>query len=471
MKYADGMEPLLRFASVGEQLDPAIRADVLALGTAAVPDLIRFIEDETLQGEDSPSEGWAAVHACSLLAELKATEAIEPMLKTVLRTDWEELYFTLLRDIPKFGRAALEPAFSILHDDTTSRCIVISQLGVREPRVFSALCEFFAEDRTYGAHCLADYGDPAALPLLAQAIKQLEVGASPTWNVELVEMVAAHQRLAPLPPELKVHVDGLIAKFRESLRAAFPPAVLRMEVAGEKLDPQLRAEVVALGPAAVPSLIRIVEEDEFLEDKSREWAAFHAVEILCELKATDAIDVLLYALCETDWDDLIHDRLLQDLPKFGAVMVDPILALLDEDLTEDQESSLYSVLSQLGVRDSRIFELLKEYFEDDPPSAAFCLGDYGDPAGLPLLIEAIETIGTDYSDDWSRIALQNFVEAHEQIAPLSPSLRTRAEEHLAAFTAYRRAHTPARRAAEQVGRNDPCSCGSGLKFKKCCMNK
>ena len=24
---------------------------------------------------------------------------------------------------------------------------------------------------------------------------------------------------------------------------------------------------------------------------------------------------------------------------------------------------------------------------------------------------------------------------------------------------------------EKVGRNDPCPCGSGKKFKKCCMNK
>ncbi|MFA9615105.1 MAG: SEC-C metal-binding domain-containing protein [Deltaproteobacteria bacterium] len=23
----------------------------------------------------------------------------------------------------------------------------------------------------------------------------------------------------------------------------------------------------------------------------------------------------------------------------------------------------------------------------------------------------------------------------------------------------------------KVGRNDPCPCGSGMKFKKCCMNK
>jgi SWIM/SEC-C metal-binding protein len=29
----------------------------------------------------------------------------------------------------------------------------------------------------------------------------------------------------------------------------------------------------------------------------------------------------------------------------------------------------------------------------------------------------------------------------------------------------------ARRTGEKVGRNDPCPCGSGLKYKKCCMKK
>ena len=26
-------------------------------------------------------------------------------------------------------------------------------------------------------------------------------------------------------------------------------------------------------------------------------------------------------------------------------------------------------------------------------------------------------------------------------------------------------------AGDEVGRNDPCPCGSGKKFKKCCMRK
>jgi preprotein translocase subunit SecA len=30
---------------------------------------------------------------------------------------------------------------------------------------------------------------------------------------------------------------------------------------------------------------------------------------------------------------------------------------------------------------------------------------------------------------------------------------------------------PFRREAPKIGRNDPCSCGSGKKFKKCCLAK
>lgn len=29
--------------------------------------------------------------------------------------------------------------------------------------------------------------------------------------------------------------------------------------------------------------------------------------------------------------------------------------------------------------------------------------------------------------------------------------------------------TPVQRATRRVGRNDPCPCGSGKKFKKCCL--
>jgi len=39
----------------------------------------------------------------------------------------------------------------------------------------------------------------------------------------------------------------------------------------------------------------------------------------------------------------------------------------------------------------------------------------------------------------------------------------------ASKTAVKKA--PVRNAAKKVGPNDPCPCGSGKKYKKCCMQK
>jgi uncharacterized protein YecA (UPF0149 family) len=37
--------------------------------------------------------------------------------------------------------------------------------------------------------------------------------------------------------------------------------------------------------------------------------------------------------------------------------------------------------------------------------------------------------------------------------------------------AYQNAHTQKVRKYDKIGRNDPCPCGSGKKFKNCCINK
>lgn len=49
---------------------------------------------------------------------------------------------------------------------------------------------------------------------------------------------------------------------------------------------------------------------------------------------------------------------------------------------------------------------------------------------------------------------------------LSAEEMARIEEYQEMF---RKAHTPWR-LIQDVGRNDPCPCGSGKKFKNCCMN-
>jgi len=45
----------------------------------------------------------------------------------------------------------------------------------------------------------------------------------------------------------------------------------------------------------------------------------------------------------------------------------------------------------------------------------------------------------------------------------------RQEELMEVMAQYKAAHTP-RIKEYKIGRNDPCPCGSGLKYKNCCLN-
>lgn len=44
------------------------------------------------------------------------------------------------------------------------------------------------------------------------------------------------------------------------------------------------------------------------------------------------------------------------------------------------------------------------------------------------------------------------------------------EQTMKRLLAYQN-HKPSVRENKKIGRNDPCPCGSNLKFKNCCMNK
>ena len=76
-------DPLVRLRRSGEKVPAALRNAVLAMGHDAVAGLIELLEDEEAARVDSASEGWAPVHAAELLIELRATEAIEPLLRVL----------------------------------------------------------------------------------------------------------------------------------------------------------------------------------------------------------------------------------------------------------------------------------------------------------------------------------------------------------------------------------------------------
>ncbi len=72
-------ETVSRLFLVGEHLPSKMRRTILDLGPAAVPFLIEMLFDPNASSERIPGPGLFPLHAVSLLGDLRATEAVEPL--------------------------------------------------------------------------------------------------------------------------------------------------------------------------------------------------------------------------------------------------------------------------------------------------------------------------------------------------------------------------------------------------------
>jgi hypothetical protein len=144
-------------------------------------------------------------------------------------------------------------------------------------------------------------------------------------------------------------------------------------------------------------------------------------------------------------------------------------------LTPDNElyPELCNVASRLGVPDPRIFEHLCALLEVNETIGAVSLADFGDKQALPLLRKHIENFEPDWDSALGLMSLTEMVEAYEQ---LEGSVPKELKEHVLGLVSewqdFRAAaNAPAAlRTVPKVGRNDPCPCGSGKKYKKCCQH-
>ncbi|HEU4384850.1 MAG TPA: hypothetical protein VFR85_15310 [Anaeromyxobacteraceae bacterium] len=129
-----------QLASGGERLPEPVARTIRDLGPGAIPALIEILEDDELARSGAPGGGHVPVHAATLLRDLGAAEAIEPMLRVLARCDpMDILYSALLEALESFGPAALEPALAAhaaarSRDQRLAVSSVVSGLHVRDDR-------------------------------------------------------------------------------------------------------------------------------------------------------------------------------------------------------------------------------------------------------------------------------------------------------------------------------------------------
>jgi len=235
---------------------------------------------------------------------------------------------------------------------------------------------------------------------------------------------------------------------------------------------------LGLGPEHVDDLIRMALDETLHQADSGSdliWAPVHAWRALAQLHAEEAakpLTALLYRIDEYD-DDWVGE----DLPRvFGDIGPEAIPVLADY-LATDAHGLWARVaaahgLSEIGQRHpdawSDVIEALTatlERFADlDPTLNGFIISyliKVDAVKAAPLMERAFKAGRVDLMvmGDWEEVQME--LGLLEGRTSASPSLLRDVD----ALTSME--EEQARRRLREIGRNDPCWCGSGKKYKYC----
>ena len=257
----------------------------------------------------------------------------------------------------------------------------------------------------------------------------------------------------------------------------------RLFSVGDKLPGALRRKIIDHRHEAEPLLIAVVDDDSAYAEESRGegYAPLHALKLLGEMKSVAAIPSMLRVIERSDHLAMAYSTAIYALQALGDHAVEPALAAYAAADDDEFRDPLTEVLAGLGVRDERIFEILVERLPLERTLGAGNLVTYGDTRAVAHLQRALdEYVFTRADTPFANHDVIELAAAIEDLGgELSPSQMRKLERVRAAGDRFRQLLSGAPtatyasdddvdgRVANQPGRNDPCHCGSGKKYKKC----
>lgn len=215
--------------------------------------------------------------------------------------------------------------------------------------------------------------------------------------------------------------------------------LLRAVLRGGEVSPLTYRVIRSRGRAAVPALVKLLllaiahrrfalSFDPRLGTRAGRWAPIHAVDLLVDLRACDAIVPMLDVLVGTPILSVIHERITSRLPELGAPVLEPALQRFGDTSTTEVRVSLGAILGRLRIRDERVFAALYDLFPEEPVLTSAMLADYGDERALPLLARAIGAFDPASDEIDPMRALGMMASSYECIAgTLPPDLDSRVE--------------------------------------------
>lgn len=237
----------------------------------------------------------------------------------------------------------------------------------------------------------------------------------------------------------------------------------------------------------MPELIRMLNDRTLLaNDNAMALAPIHAWRTLAALRATAAIPALLNLLHKIDddsdeWIDHEFELIDYELPLVFRSM-GPVAIPLLTDYMRDGANGIYSKacacssLSKIGIEypehRSVCIEILTSNLQELGSGNDHFVNGCLISALLDLkAVEAIDSMRTAFAAGLVDPSIAGDMEDVEIELGLRQFRATPKKRHPFALQfAQTVAVAEQKSVSGKIGRNDPCPCGSGKKFKKCCLH-
>ena len=287
----------------------------------------------------------------------------------------------------------------------------------------------------------------------------------------------------------------------------------------EKLSDKQRKSLPPFTLEVVKQLIHVLESDDYVDEDSpgKGWAPIHAAKLLGESGSPLAVAPLIRIAEQNDYEAIVNSQALQSLQALGNVALPTLLDTMRYSTDLELKCSLADPLGQVGKGDERAFRALEALYnettwDDERMLAMMGLAELGDkrasdifrralksdrditPEGIREIMFALTELepeadqaqleqlkemamrrydsrfvrfdnqGNAFCRDCGSLMRRGFLGAWDHVEPEEPEPVLPARPPLSIPLPSASSFDPR---FVGVGRNEPCPCGSGKKFKHC----
>ena len=497
---------LLTAAAYGRiGFDKRLFQSILDRGEAAIPEVVKFAD------EPFPDEQTANLtRSLFLLLRHYRTPQAVPFFMALVKANIEELPEELMEAMLEVGPAAAE-AMLALYDEVDEDelrgelAFLLASFRNRDPRILERILDHFEYDAADGAIILDSFGDPAAIPAIEKILAEPALDAELRGELErIVESLRnPHPEDDPAPP-----YDAL-PEFEDALEPSYD-VLTDYELLALLSSPSEEYRTGAIDnltsqdmtPQIVERVQHLARTDASPRLRGRAWEALAGdpddkaliAEMVAVLedatKPSEERTGTLVALASLNKYSRIKEAILEfyhAFPEHRPQVIKGMWRTLDkawskymvEALASDNDDTREQAILGIGnLRLSSEVDKLEPLFVHDRlrPSAlyAYAMAAPGETSRprMKSLFTLIEKLAGEFDEEEAEL-VEDALDERLSIRGLKPIFRVEDSgeghhhhdrhdhDHPPAEAA------PAAAAMPKVGRNDPCPCGSGKKYKKC----